>query len=66
MKSRSAAYFLQIVVGTVVTRGPSSSYAPSSLQELELACELFAKAGQRSRRAAKASVSNLNKSRNVC
>ena len=61
MNLRSATHRLQIVVGTVVTRGPSSSYAPSSLQELDHACELFIRAGQHSRRAAKASVSNLNK-----
>ncbi|KAL5504658.1 hypothetical protein ACEPAH_7321 [Sanghuangporus vaninii] len=50
------AFSSAVVFGTIVVRGPSSSYAPSSLQELDKACELFSAASQRSRRAAKASA----------
>lgn len=35
---------LQIVLGSMVTRCPSMSLAPSALVQLNAACELFAKA----------------------
>ncbi|EJD08116.1 uncharacterized protein FOMMEDRAFT_131048 [Fomitiporia mediterranea MF3/22] len=50
------AFSSAVVFGTIVVRGPSSSYAPSSLQELDKACELFSAASQHSTRAAKASA----------
>ena len=34
----------QIVLGSIVTRCPSMSLAPSALVQLDSACELFAKA----------------------
>ncbi|KAI5123792.1 hypothetical protein M0805_009087 [Coniferiporia weirii] len=48
------AFSSAVVFGAVVTRGPSSSMAPSSLQELDMACKLFSQASRHSRRAAKA------------
>ncbi|THH07873.1 hypothetical protein EW145_g3096 [Phellinidium pouzarii] len=50
------AFSSAVVFGTVVTRGPSSSMAPSSLHELDAACELFSRASGHSRRAAKAYI----------
>jgi hypothetical protein len=35
---------LQIVLGSIVTRCPSMSLAPSALVQLDSACELFSKA----------------------
>ncbi|KAH8115272.1 hypothetical protein DFH11DRAFT_1588312 [Phellopilus nigrolimitatus] len=52
------AFSSAVVFGSIVTRGPSSSMAPSSLEELDSACELFFRASQHSRRAAKALVNN--------
>ncbi|KAG6918921.1 hypothetical protein DXG01_010576 [Tephrocybe rancida] len=40
-----------IIVGTIVTRSPSSSMAPSAFIELGLACDLFEKGASQSRRA---------------
>ncbi|KNZ79894.1 hypothetical protein J132_08552 [Termitomyces sp. J132] len=40
-----------IIVGTIVTRSPSSSMAPSAFIELGLACDLFEKGASHSRRA---------------
>ena len=51
------AFSSAVVFGSIVTRGPCSSMAPSSLQELDTACQLFINASKHSRRAAKASVS---------
>ncbi|KAG6855101.1 hypothetical protein C0991_006030 [Blastosporella zonata] len=40
-----------IIVGTIVTRSPSSSMAPSAFIELGLACDLFERGASQSRRA---------------
>lgn len=45
-----------MVFGAIVTRGPSSTMARSSLEELDRACELFSEASKYSRRATKAFV----------
>lgn len=50
------AFSSAVVFGSIVTRGPGSSMAPSSLQELDMACQLFMSASKHSRRAAKASA----------
>ncbi|KAG6891283.1 hypothetical protein C0992_009475 [Termitomyces sp. T32_za158] len=46
-----ADFSTQIIVGTIVTRSPSSSMAPSAFIELGLACDLFEKGASHSRRA---------------
>lgn len=48
---------LQVVFGTVITRGPRSPLAQSAMAELEQACLLFAKASVYNIRATKALVS---------
>ena len=53
------AFSSAVVFGSIVTMGPGSSMAPSSLQALDMACQLFMSASKHSRRAAKASVSLL-------
>jgi hypothetical protein len=53
---RADIYFVQVVFGTVVTRGPRSPLAQSAMTELEQACILFSKASVHSIRAAKALV----------
>ncbi|KLO11085.1 hypothetical protein SCHPADRAFT_921876 [Schizopora paradoxa] len=50
------AFSAAVVFGSVVTRGPGSSMAASSLQELDQATELFSKAAVLSKRAAKALI----------
>jgi hypothetical protein len=50
--------FLQVVFGTIVTRGPRSPLASNAMSELDQACLLFSKAAKHSHRAAKALVSN--------
>jgi hypothetical protein len=47
---------VQVVFGTVVTRGPRSPLAASAMTEFEQACVLFTEAAVYSRRAAKALV----------
>jgi hypothetical protein len=53
------ANFLQVVFGTIVTRGPRSPLASNAMAELDQACLLFSKAATHSHRAAKALVSRL-------
>ncbi|KAL4249930.1 hypothetical protein ABKN59_002009 [Abortiporus biennis] len=48
------AFSSAVVFGTVVTKGPRSPLAPAAVAQLDVACELFTKAAQLSRRAAKA------------
>lgn len=48
---------LQMVFGTIVTRGPCSPLASNAMSELDQACLLFSKAAVHSHRAARALVS---------
>jgi hypothetical protein len=50
---------IQIVFGTIVTRGPRSPLASNAMKELDDACVLFSRAAVHSRRAAQALVSTL-------
>ncbi|THV08656.1 hypothetical protein K435DRAFT_708630 [Dendrothele bispora CBS 962.96] len=52
-----------IIVGTIVTRSPSSTMTPNAFIELGLACDLFQKGAANSRRA-RSGLSILNKLRN--
>ena len=49
---------LQIILGSIVTRCPSMSWAPSALVQLDSACDLFSKAA-RGFRAVKVLVSHF-------
>ncbi|TCD68014.1 hypothetical protein EIP91_011625 [Steccherinum ochraceum] len=48
------AFSAAVVFGTVVSRGPRSPLANQAVAQLNMACELFAKAAKLSRRAARA------------
>ena len=46
----------QIIVGTIVTRSPSSTFAPRAFYELQMAIELFEQTAKQSSRARTALV----------
>ncbi|KZT69217.1 hypothetical protein DAEQUDRAFT_268089 [Daedalea quercina L-15889] len=48
------AFSAAVVFGMVATRGPRSPQAQQAMSNLEIACDLFAKGSQHSRRAARA------------